>query len=337
MSHEFTSGLFTRGEHAWHGLGTVIDGTCSAREAFRLAQADWQVLSSPVYDANLSPIGGYQQLTRSDNGGHLAVHAGTYQIIQNEELIKVAEAFEAHATVSAVCVLREGARVTFSMEVTDAIADVLPGDAVRAYLVGITSHDGKVAFQILFSPVRVVCNNTMSQAIGLADRGDASHRVKIRHTLNAAAIIREIPRIIDLQRRQFSGGVQELRAMAAAPCSLAAFRQYVGAVFADQLSGTINAERGNPASARPKQLEDLPLWELVSGKFDGRMIGGDIAGVRGTYWAAYNAVTEFLTHDAGRSKDRAKAAADRFESLYWGPSASTLTRAHNAALAATRA
>jgi phage/plasmid-like protein (TIGR03299 family) len=337
MAHEFTSGLFTRGQSAWYPLGTVIDGTCSAREAFRLAHADWSVNSVLIYDANLSPIDGYQLLTRSDNGGRLAVHADSYKIIQNEELIKVAEAFEHHATMSAVCVLRDGARVTFSMEVTDAIADVLPGDAVRAYLVGITSHDGKVAFQILFSPVRVVCNNTMSQAIGLADRGDASHRIKIRHTLNAADVIRQIPQIIDVQRRQFTGGIQELRAMAAKPCSLADFRRYVSAVFADQLAGTINQERGNPASARPKQLEDLPLWELVSGKFEGRAIGADIPGFRGTYWGAYQSITEFLTHDAGRSKDRAKAAADRFESLYWGPSAATLTRAHTVARAATRA
>lgn len=337
MSHEFTSGLFTRGQSAWHGLGTVIDGTCSAREAFKLAQADWQVISSPIYDGNLSPIDGYQQLTRSDNGGHLAVHADSYQIIQNEELIRVAEAFEQHATMSAVCVLRDGARVTFCMEITDAVADVLPGDAVRAYLVGITSHDGKVAFQILFSPVRVVCNNTMSQAIGLADQGDASHRVKIRHTLNAGQIIRQIPQIIDVQRRRFSGGVDELRAMAARPCRMEEFRQYVSIVFADQLAGTINEERGNPASARPKRLEDLPLWDIVASKYNGKGIGFDIPGVQGTYWGAYQAITEFLTHDAGRSKDRVKAAADRFESLYWGPSAQILTRAHTVALAATRA
>jgi phage/plasmid-like protein (TIGR03299 family) len=236
-----------------------------------------------------------------------------------------------------VCVLRGGCRVTFSMEIADAVADVLPGDAVRAYLVGITSHDGKVAFQILFSPVRVVCNNTMSQAIGIADRGDSAHRIKIRHTLNAAAIIRQIPQIIDVQRRQFSAGIDELRAMAAKPCRLEEFRQYVSTVFADQLSGTINAERGNPASARPKVLEDLPLWDMVSRKFQGAGVGFEIPGVRGSYWGAYQAITEFLTHDAGRSKDRTKAAVDRFEALYWGPSAAILTRAHNTALAATRA
>jgi phage/plasmid-like protein (TIGR03299 family) len=337
MAHEFTSGLFTQGQTAWHGLGTVIDGRCSVAEGFRLAQADWSVISKPVYNGNLEVIPDYQQLTRSDNGAHLALHPASYKVIQNAELIRVAEAFEAHATLSAVCVLREGARVTFTMEITDAVAEVLPGDAVRAYLVGITSHDGKVAFQVLFSPVRVVCQNTMSQAIGLADQSDASHRVKIRHTLNANELIKNIPQLIDVQRRQFAGGVDELRAMAAAPCPMAEFRSYVSTVFADQLAGTTNAERGNPASARPKILEDLPQWEILNRKFHGSAIGADIPGVNGTVWAAYNAVTEFLTHDAGKSKDPNKAAAARLEAIYWGDSAERLTLAHRVALAATRA
>jgi phage/plasmid-like protein (TIGR03299 family) len=337
MAHEFTSGVFTNNQTAWHGLGLVLPGPCSAREGFALAQADWSVISSPIFNGNLEPIEGFQQLTRSDSGAHLAVHPDSYRIIQNEELLRVAEAFEAHASLSAVCVLRGGARVTFSMEITDCAADILPSDEVRAYLVGVTSHDGRIAFQVLFSPVRVVCQNTLAQALGIAASGDAVHRVKIRHTLNADQLIRGIPQLVDLQRRQFSGGVAELKAMAAQPCRMADFRQYVSTVFADQLTGTTNQERGNPASARPKVLEDLPQWEILCRKFDGGAIGAGIPGVSGTVWGAYNAITEFLTHDAGKAKDPGKAAAARLEALYWGDSADRLTVAHRAALAATRA
>jgi phage/plasmid-like protein (TIGR03299 family) len=336
MTHEFTSGVFTNNQTAWHGLGLVLPGPCSAREGFQLAQADWSVISSSIYTGNLEPIEGFQQLTRSDNGAHLAVHPDSYRVIQNSELLKVAEAFEAYASLSAVCVLRGGARVTFSMEITDCAAEILPSDEVRAYLVGVTSHDGKIAFQVMFSPIRVVCQNTLSQAIGIAANGEQSHRVKIRHTLNADQLIKGIPQLIDIQRRQFSGGVEELKAMAAQPYRMAEFRAYVSAVFADQLTGTINAERGNPASARPKILEDLPLWEIIARKYNGDAIGANIPGVSGTVWGAYNAITEFLTHDAGKTKQQDKTA-ERLEALYWGKSADTLTRAHALALAATRA
>lgn len=338
MAHEFSSGVSTNGQVSWHGLETVVAGNLSAREAFKIAKADWRVFSTPIASTtgDCGVIPGYQQLTRSDNGAHLAVHSDTYRIIQNEELIRVAEAFEAYSKISAVCVLRDGARVTFCSEITDATAEVLPGDTVRCYLVGITSHDGKVAFQVLFSPVRVVCNNTMSQAIGIADRGSASHRIKIRHTLNAESLIRQIPQLIDVQTRQFKGGVEELRAMAVKPCKMAEFRDYVSAVFSDQLKGTINDKRGDDSTARAKTLEDLPLWEMVSRKFEGAAIGSSIPGVEGTVWQAYNSITEFLSHDVGKSRDKMKAAADRMEALYWGKSADLLTTAHNLALAATR-
>jgi phage/plasmid-like protein (TIGR03299 family) len=334
MSHDFTSGVFTNGQAAWHPWGIVLPGPCSARKGFQLAQADWSVISQPVHDPDMNPWEGYRGLHRSDNGARLIIQPDSYKVIQNSELLKVAEAFEAHASLSAVVVLRGGLRVSFTMEITDACADVLPGDAVRCYLVGATGHDGKLAFQILFSPVRVVCQNTLSQAIGIAANGEQSHRVKIRHTLNADQLIKGIPQLIDVQRRQFSGGVEELKAMAAQPCPMAQFRSYVSAVFADQLSGTINAERGNPASARPKILEDLPQWEILNRKFSGAAIGADIPGFSGSIWHAYNCITEFLTHDAGKTKTENKTA-ERLEALYWGKSADTLTRAHNLALAAT--
>lgn len=48
-----------------------------------------------------------------------------------------------------------------------------PGDLVNQYLVGCTSHDGTVAFSVFFSPIRVVCQNTLSAALGLASQANA--------------------------------------------------------------------------------------------------------------------------------------------------------------------
>jgi hypothetical protein len=63
----------------------------------------------------------------------------------------------------------------------------------------------------------------------------------------------------------------------------------------------------------------LPLFE--SGK------GNDMAGVKGTAWAAYNAVTEYLTHTRGRSID------NRLDSLYFGQGATLNRKALQLAIA----
>lgn len=57
----------------------------------------------------------------------------------------------------------------------------------------------------------------------------------------------------------------------------------------------------------------VPLFE------NGR--GNDLPGVRGTWWAAYNAVSEHLSHHRGRSQDT------RVDSLWFGEANRLNTRA----------
>ena len=54
--------------------------------------------------------------------------------------------------------------------------------------------------------------------------------------------------------------------------------------------------------------------------------GNDLPGVRGTWWAAYNAVSEYLTHERGRAADT------RLDSLWFGQGANLNGRALSVAL-----
>lgn len=333
MAHQFSSGVFCYNKPAWHRLGVVIDGTLPAREAFRIANADFQVAGRPVFDADMQPIPGYQAITRMDTGSTLSVMTETYKPIQNAALIKIAEALHEDINMDAVCVLSDGKKVTFTARIRGAEGDVIPGDPVQQYLIGCTSHDGSIPFQLLFSPIRVVCQNTLSAALGLAsNQRYRDNSIRIRHTKNADSLIERLPELVDIRRRQFIGGLAELRHMAATPCSMVQFRQYVSTVFADQLQGTVNDVRGDKSTARPKALEDLPAWSSILRKFDGEAIGADLAASRGTAWGAYQAVTEYISHESGRAKRADQAARQRFESLYWGKSAETIQRAHSHAM-----
>jgi len=333
MAHQFSSGVFCYNKPAWHRLGVVVDGTLSAREAFRVANADFQVAGRLVFDADMQPIAGYQAITRMDTGRTLSVMTETYTPIQNESLIRIAEALHEDINMDAVCVLSDGKKVTFTARIRGAEGDVVPGDPVQQYLIGCTSHDGSIPFQLLFSPIRVVCQNTLSAALGLAsNQRHRDNSIRIRHTKNADRLIQRLPELVDVRRRQFIGGLDELRHMAATPCTMAQFRQYISNVFADQLQGTVNDVRGDKSTARPKVLEDLPAWPSVRRKFDGDAIGSDLPSATGTAWGAYQAVTEYITHESGRSKNRIDAARKRFESTYWGQNTTILSSAHQKAM-----
>ena len=333
MAHEFSSGVFCYNKPAWHRLGVVVDGTLSAREAFRVANADFHVAGRPVFDADMQPIAGYQAITRMDTGRTLSVMTETYTPIQNESLIRIAEALHEDINMDAVCVLSDAKKVTFTARVRGAEGDVVPGDPVQQYLIGCTSHDGSIPFQLLFSPIRVVCQNTLSAALGMVGSQRHSHQsIRIRHTKNADRLIQRLPELIDVRKRQFIGGLDELRHMASTSCTMAQFRQYISSVFADQLQGTVNEKRGDKSSARPKVLEDLPVWHSVLRKFEGNSIGSDLLSGRGTAWSAYQAVTEYISHESGRANDPMNAMRQRFESIYWGSASDRLTAAHGCAL-----
>jgi len=334
MAHQFSSGVFCYNKPAWHRLGVVVDGTLSAREAFRVANADFSVAGKPVFDADMQPIPGYQAITRMDTGRTLSVMTETYTPIQNESLIRIAEALHEDINMDAVCVLSDGKKVTFTARIRGAEGDVVPGDPVQQYLIGCTSHDGSIPFQLLFSPIRVVCQNTLSAALGIAsNQRHRDNSIRIRHTKNAESLIQRLPELVDVRRRQFIGGLDELRQMASTPCTMIQFRQYISNVFADQLQGTINDVRGDKSTARPKVLEDLPAWASVLRKFEGEAIGSDLRGSHGTAWSAYQAVTEYMSHESGRAKDPTEATRQRLESIYWGLASDRLMAAHENALA----
>jgi len=334
MAHQFSTGVLLHIKPAWHQLGVVIDGELPAREAFRIAKADFQVAGRPVFDQDMRPIPGYQAITRMDNGKTLSVMTQTYTPIQNEALIRVAEALHEDTSMDAICVLADGKRVTFTARIRGAEGDVVPGNPVQQYLIGCTSHDGSIPFQLLFSPVRVVCQNTLSAALGIANnQRNCDSSIRIRHTKNAESLIYRLPELVDVRRRQFIGGLVELRQMASTPCSMAQFRQYIGSVFADQLQGTVNGIRGDKSTARPKVLDDLPAWPSVLRKFAGGAIGSDLMASSGTAWGAYQAVTEYISHEAGRAKNPLNAARQRLESIYWGQASEIISNAHRVALA----
>ena len=334
MAHQFSSGVFCYNKPAWHRLGVVVDGTLSAREAFRMAKADFLVAGRPVYDSDMKAIPGYQAISRIDTGRTLSVMTETYTPIQNDSLIRIVEALREDINIDAVCVLSDGKKVTFTAKVRGAEGDVVPGDPVQQYLVGCTSHDGSIPFQLMFSPIRVVCQNTLSAALGVAsNQRHRNNAIRIRHTKNAESLIARLPELVDVRRRQFIGGLEELRHMAATPCSITQFRQYITTVFADQLQGTVNDMRGDKSTARPRVLEDLPGWSSMQRKFNGEAIGIELPASRGTAWAAYQAVTEFISHESGRAKDPKDATRQRLEALYWGKASETITNAHSLALA----
>lgn len=333
MAHQFDSGLFVNADltKEWHGLGTVIaEAPKTTSETMALAGMDWAVEESPVItfgDGDTTPalVAGWKVLRRSDTKNTLHVCRDSWTPVQNVDAFAWFDPIIADGDVeiSSAVSLQEGRRVAITARIKDSTAEVVKGDPVEAFLLLYNSHDGTLALGVKFTNTRVVCSNTLAIAMR-GDRGSFSGDMtwdgklaKIRHTKSIHANLDAVRDAIDIQRRSFRYSIEEYKAMASVDLSVKAFDDYLKTVFAKQLAGDRN-------------VQDLRQYEKLVQNFESG-VGTDITEVRGTLWAAYNAVTEWTTHQ--RSGSDIEAARDRLNSLWFGSSAQINESAHAAALA----
>lgn len=206
-------------------------------------------------------------------------------------------------------------------------AEIVAGDTVDRYVLMCHGHDGSLALRAGFNPVRVVCQNTLSLAL---DSGDGM--VCLRHTSGLPAGLARLRKVISEQIGIFNGTTDAWRLLAARSCSDIDFDAYALRLFALARGEGDDAVRviEPDATVGRRLLEDVrPLFEAG--------VGNDRKGVRGTWWAAYNAVTEWLTHHRGSTAGTEREQAERrFDSLHLGPGRRLGVRALMLALDAAR-
>ena len=79
-------------------------------------------------------------------------------------------------------------------------------DTVSQYILVSNSHDGSGAIKILPTPIRVVCNNTLTWAL----RKGHANQYSFRHTKNASERVeaaRKVLRLVNLEFGKWEGRV----------------------------------------------------------------------------------------------------------------------------------
>jgi hypothetical protein len=109
--------------------------------------------------------------------------------------------------------------------------------------------------------------------------------------------------------------------MAKVDLSALAFDQYLATVFADDL-------QVDKATVRP--VTSLRNYDQLVANFE-TGVGATMPGVRGTAWGAYNAITEWTSHQRGKDNDL-DAARKRLNNLWFGTGGKINQAAHQAAL-----
>jgi len=318
MSANLNEGrMFYTGNKPWHNEGIKLNNPATAKEAISAARLDYKVEKKEVFtDKGIIP--NIKATVRSDTGDTFGIVTDVYKIVQNVEAFDFFDNVvgDGKAIYHTAGALGKGERIWILAKLPGDIL-VTRDDVVEKYLVLTNSHDGKSALRMYYTPVRVVCQNTLTQSLAHAGSG-----ISIRHSGAVTSKLNEARRVLGLAVNYYMTFADNLKALAQYKMSEAELDAY----FNFALRGNVIIEKDDISTRLKNEKEQLRAL-FVRGKGNGAI------DVKDTLWAGYNAVTEYVDH----YKTVKKEEDNRIQSIIFGNGANIKGRALTKALELVKA
>ncbi|WP_454731993.1 MULTISPECIES: DUF932 domain-containing protein [Cupriavidus] len=286
----------------WHGLGNKLTANQPLEVWAERAGMNWRIEESEVRfvsgSAGLGSIHAFPEqkvLYRSDTKAPLSVVSSRYQVVQPSEILEFYRdltevgGFE----LETAGVLKEG-RKLWALARTGQSATLKGRDKVNGYLLLATACDGTLATTAQFTSVRVVCNNTLSIALG-----DGAGAVKVPHRsqFDAQAVKRQLGIAIS----SWDGFMARMKALSECRVSDDAVETFFRRV--------LTYPTANPAERATTAVNDRAV-KAVQELYAGSGKGAQLPSAAGTAWGLLNSITEFVDHHRrARSDDHRRDAA----------------------------
>ena len=260
---------------------------------------DWNVITAPLtasVDGKTAQVTHKVAQLRDDTYEVIGVTGSNYEVFQNSSLKEFVNPLveEGLLEITNIGYLGNGGRVFIQAQMTEGYQIV--GEDHRAQISLLNAHDGSAALAAGVTDTRVVCSNTFAMAMS-----DMSSRLRHSRGLADKAVrISEVVNYVNDQMRQYSEAVEVL-------ASTKATDKMVDKV----ISGAYGKEVKSIRAA-----SDIRAFYRTGAGNEGK-----------TLWDAFNAVTQYTTHEAGKDANK------RFVSVNFGMNAKVNKRALTTALA----
>lgn len=301
MAHEVET-MFYRNDVPWHRLGNKVVDAPTIEEAIVAAGLDWTVSVQDLFMANGTMVPNKATVRDSDQSV-LGVVGPNYTPLQNMDAFKFFNPFLEgnQVTLETAGSLRQGKRVWILAKINKDPLVITKNDTVEKYILLAHGHDGLMSVRVGFTPIRVVCANTLAMSIG----NSGSQLLRVKHTKNLNENLEKISEVMNVANQSFEATAEQYKFLASREISQADLEKYIKLVFVGPKFEKMEDEGKKPArDVMPKVLR---LFE------EGH--GAQLPGVKGTYWAAYNAINEYLGYEKGNDEQA------RLDNMWFGQSA----------------
>jgi phage/plasmid-like protein (TIGR03299 family) len=278
------------GEVPWHGLGVRVPADLHPTQMLEKAGLDWTVRKVPAYAevAGERVAVGRSALVRDSDDSILDVVSDDWNVLQNHEAFEFFHDFVANGDMEMHTAgsLRDGQLVWALAKVNDGF-ELFKGDQVDSYLLFSNPHRYGWSIDVRFTPIRVVCNNTLTLSLNTASK----NFVKVSH------------------RRQFDGDMvketlgvaKEKLVMYREMAEFLGGRRYTGPKLVEYFK-TVFPVTGGPEKKKEMSISASKALDVVH-----TQPGANFA--EGSWWSAFNAVTYMVDHKLGRSQDNRMTSA----------------------------
>lgn len=293
------------GEVPWHGLGVRVPNDLTPEQMLKAAGLDWEVYKSPAFAlaGEESVFIGHSALIRKSDNKILDVVSDDWNPVQNQEAFEFFNEFvmagdmEMHTAGSL-----KGGQIVWGLAKVKESFELFKGDQIDSYLLFSNFHKYGFSTDVRFTPIRVVCNNTLTLS------------------LNS-----KVERMVKISHRQVFDPANVKDMLGIATDKLAKYKemaQFLGSKRAKHESVVEYFERIFP-SASTKEDEQSRNAKMALDIINTQP-GHEFA--EGSWWQPFNAVTFMIDHTMGRSADT------RLTSSWYGQNKGLKTKALEVAI-----
>lgn len=195
--------FFSAKEKPWHGLGQIVSDYPTSAEALQFAGLDYVVEKHKLYTQRNEyenpqiAVPDYFATIRTDTDTVLGVVGKDYEVVQNTDAFSFFDAIVGgdgiqYETAGA---LGKGERIFITAKLPSYIK-VGKDDLIEQYLFLTTSHDGYGSITAAFTPIRIVCNNTLNAAMH-----NHTNSIRVRHTANAKERLEQAHKVMSISNQ----------------------------------------------------------------------------------------------------------------------------------------
>ena len=289
MAHQVETMAYA-GETPWHGLGVPVSNDLTPAQMMQKAGLDWtvhEVESFVEFNGNRIPTG-QKALVRSSDARVLTNVGPDWKPVQNEQAFEFfAEyVFAGNMEMNTAGSLRDGQMVWALAKVKDSF-DLFGGDQVDSYLLFSNPHQYGKSIDVRFTPIRVVCNNTLSLSLGM----EAERQVKVGHRVQFNAD--EVKQALGIATEKLATYKEMAQYLGSKRFSMDKLIEYYNTIYPRTSDKRVQDKKLSVETLSRNAKQCLDVMETQQ--------GSEFA--EGSWWQAYNSVTYITDHVQGRNAD----------------------------------